>query len=75
MFNSLVFFSKGNKFPEHKLVVQSAIKIINPRSVTEPAICIVVGNEGNIFLPYKSSVVIPTALSSSSLQGLMTVTQ
>lgn len=74
MFNSLVFFSNGNKFPEHKVVVQSAIEIINPISKTEPAICIMVGKEGNIFLPYKSAVVIPTALSSS-LQGLMTVTQ
>lgn len=50
------------------------IEIINPISKTEPAICIMVGKEGNIFLPYKSAVVIPTALSSS-LQGLMTVTQ
>lgn len=50
MFNSLVFFSSGKKFPEHTLAVQSAMQIINPRSKAESAICIVVGKEENVFL-------------------------
>lgn len=50
MINSLVFFSSGNKFPEYTLIVQSAMKTINPIGKMEAVICIVVGKKGNVFL-------------------------
>lgn len=73
MHKSLVFFSSRNRFPEQTLILQSAMQIINPKSKTEAATCIVVGKEGNAFLLQKFSVVYP-ASPLSSLQGLMTTT-
>lgn len=73
MCKSLVFFSSRNRFPEQTLISQSATQIINPKSKTEVAICVMVGKKGNVFLLWKFSVVYPVA-PLSSLLGLMTTT-
>lgn len=66
-----VFFSSRNRFTEQKLILQSGMQIINPKSKT--AICVAARKKGNIFLLQKFSVVYP-AVPLTSLLGLMTTT-
>lgn len=71
MRKSLVFFSSRNRFTEQKLILQSSMQIINPKSKT--AICVMAGEKGNVFLLQKFSVVYPAA-PLISLLGLRTTT-
>lgn len=64
---SLVFFSSRNRFPEQILILQSAMQIINPKSKTEAAMCVMAGKKGNVFSLWKSFVVYPAATLSSLL--------
>lgn len=67
----LVFLSSRNRFTEQKLILQSGMQIINPKSKT--VICVVTGRKGNVFLLQKLSAVYPAA-PLTSLLGLMTTT-